>query len=183
MHTAYRLFTALICLVALGAVQAAAAEQKSDEHQHDQKPYVGSEAFERMKQLVGTWEGMHDMGQGPMKTTVSYKLTSGGSTIVETHFEGAPHEMVTMYYDGANKKLNLTHYCMLRNRPQMTLKNMSPKAISFDYVKNAGLDATKDDHMHALTINFEGKDKIVQQWTRHNGTKKESMEMAFTRVK
>jgi hypothetical protein len=37
--------------------------------------------------------------------------------------------------------------------------------------------------MHALTVTFEGKDTIVQQWTRFDGTKKESMEMAFTRVK
>ena len=49
--------------------------------------YVGSEAFERVKQLVGFWEGTIDMGQGPEKITASYKLTSGGSAIVETVFE------------------------------------------------------------------------------------------------
>ena len=46
---------------------------------HDGKPYVGSKAFERIKTLVGAWEGQMDMGQGPMKITSSYKISAGGT--------------------------------------------------------------------------------------------------------
>lgn len=63
----------------LGSIQAA---------EPDQKPYVGSKAFEQMKHLAGSWETTMDHGQGPMKMKASYKLTAGGSAIVETIFEG-----------------------------------------------------------------------------------------------
>ena len=49
---------------------------------HQGKPYVGSKAFERIKTLVGAWEGQMDMGQGPMKITSSYKISAGGSAVV-----------------------------------------------------------------------------------------------------
>jgi len=81
-----------------------------------------SPEFERMKTLVGTWKGKADIGHGPMDMTVTYKLLSGGSVLEERVFEGTPHEMVTMYYDQAGK-LALTHYCVLGNRPGMTLNS------------------------------------------------------------
>ncbi len=175
MKTRRLILTSVICLLAFGSLQVAAQEQK---------PYVGSEAFERMKQLVGSWEGTMDKGQGPVKITASYKLTAGGSAIVETIFEGAPHEMVTVYYDNPNRKLNMTHYCMLHNRPKMMLQSMKMNELTFDLSKNADIDAAKEDHMHSLTINFDGKDKIVQHWTRFDGgKKKEVVEIAFNRTK
>src|SRR5690242_16920885 len=75
--------------------------------------------FEKIKALSGEWEvaagpGSHD--HGPMAGTVSYKLTAGGSAVLETLFGGSEHEMVTLYYvDGDT--LAMTHYCMLGNRP------------------------------------------------------------------
>jgi hypothetical protein len=169
------ILTGILCLLAFGSIQAAEQEQK---------PYVGSEGFEQMKQLVGSWETTMDKGDGPMKMTASYKLTAGGSAIVETIFEGAPHEMVTVYYDNPGRKLSLTHYCMLRNRPKMTLKTMKPNELTFDLSKNSGINAAKEDHMHSLSITFEGKDKMVQHWTRfQGGKKKEVVEIAFNRTK
>jgi len=108
-----------IGLLAFGSFQTAAEEQK---------PYVGSEAFERMKQLVGSWESSMDADH-PVKMAASYKLTAGGSAVVETIFEGTPNEMVTVYYDNPKRKLNMTHYCMLHNQPKMALKSMKPKRI------------------------------------------------------
>jgi hypothetical protein len=175
----------VICLVVIGALQVASAEQQpGKQNQHEQKPCVGSETFERMKQLAGSWEGTQDMGQGPMTITASYTLTAGGSAIVETLFEGTPHEMVTVYYDNPRHKLSLTHYCMLRNRPKMTVQNTTPNDVSFDLAPNSGINAAKDDHMHSFTIDFEGDDKIVQHWTRFaGGKKKEVVDLAFNRVK
>ena len=175
MKTHKLVLTGVICLLAFGSLQVAAQEQK---------PYVGSEAFERMKQLVGSWEGTIDKGQGPVKVTASYKLTAGGSAIVETIFEGAPHEMVTVYYDNPNRKLNMTHYCMLRNQPKMMLQSMKTNELTFDLSKASDIDAAHQDHMHSLTINLDGTDKIVQHWTRFDGgKKKEVVEIAFNRVK
>ena len=82
------------------------------------KAKKGSVELERMKTLVGTWEGKADMGQGPIDMTVKYRLLAGGSVLEERVFEGTPHEMITMYYD-QDGKLALTHYCVMGNRPGM----------------------------------------------------------------
>jgi hypothetical protein len=180
----------VLCLVALGALQATAGDQQSnglaqpEQQPPAQTPYIGSETFERMKQLAGSWEGMMDKGEGPMKITASYKLTAGGSAIVETLFEGTPHEMVTVYYDASTHKLGLTHYCMLRNRPKMIVHSVKMNEVSFELIPNSGINAAKDDHMHSLTINFESPDTIIQHWTRFaGGKKKEVVDLAFHRVK
>jgi len=175
MKTHRLILTCVMFLLIYGSLQVAAQEQK---------PYVGSEAFERMKRFVGSWEGTIDKGQGPMKVTASYKLTAGGSAIVETIFEGMPHEMVTVYYDSPDRKLNMTHYCMLQNHPKMMLQSMKTNELMFDLTKSADVDGAKDDHMHSLTINFDGKDQLAQHWTRfQDGKKKEVVDLAFNRVK
>src|SRR6058998_3249534 len=83
-----------------------------------------SPEFERLKTLVGTWQGKTDIGQGPIDMTVQYRLLAGGSVLEERVFAGTPNEMVTMYYDKAGK-LAMTHYCMFGNRPGMLLKSRS----------------------------------------------------------
>ena len=158
----------------LGTIQAA---------EPDQKPYVGSGPFEQMKLLAGSWETTMDKGQGPMKMKASYKLTAGGSAIVETIFEGSPMEMVTVYYDNPKRKLNMTHYCMLHNQPRMAMKSAKANELTFDLSKSGEINAAKDDHMHSLTITFEGKDKMVQHWTRFQGGKKKDVsEIVFKRI-
>ena len=68
---------------------------------------AAKEGFERMAALQGDWvgDGPPDV---PGEMTVNYKLTGGGSTLVETLFAGKPQEMVTVYTveDG---QLMLTH--------------------------------------------------------------------------
>jgi len=175
MKTHRLILAGIIGLLAFGSLQVIAQEQK---------PYVGSEAFERLKQLVGSWEGMMDMGKGTEKITASYKLTSGGSAILETVFEGAPHEMVTVYHDNPNRKLTMTHYCMLGNQPKMVLKGMENNQLMFDLSKDADIDVANETHMHAATIKFEGKDKMTQHWTEFkNGKETKGVEIAYTRIK
>jgi hypothetical protein len=174
MKTYGVILAGVICLLGFSPLQA---------DEPSQKPYVGSEAFEQMKQLAGSWESTMDKGQGPVTMKASYKLTAGGSAIIETVFEGAPHEMVTVYYDNTKRELNMTHYCMLHNQPKMALQGTKPNELTFDLSKSGDINAAKDDHMHALTITFEGKDKMVQHWTRfQGGKKKEVVDIAYKRV-
>jgi hypothetical protein len=49
---------AAVCLTLAGPIVVHA-----DEHEYLSAPYTGSREFERMKQLVGTWEGTSDMGK------------------------------------------------------------------------------------------------------------------------
>lgn len=50
------LLIATVCFSLAGLFVAQAGELQSH-------PYTGSREFERMKQLVGTWEGTSDMGK------------------------------------------------------------------------------------------------------------------------
>ena len=177
MNTRTLILSGVIGFLAFGSIQVAAQEQ-------EQQPYVGSEAFERMKQLVGSWEGTMDMGEGPAKVTTSYKLTSNGSAIVETVFEGEPHEMVTVYHDDSQHQMNLTHYCMLGNQPKMKLTAMEGKTLTFNLSHDADIDATHDTHMHAAMITFNNHDTITQQWTKfETGKKNQVVEIASSRIK
>jgi hypothetical protein len=120
---------------------------------------TGSPEFERMKSLVGTWKGVVDMGQGPVEMTSSYRLLAGGSVLEERQFAGTPHEMVTMYYDKEGK-LALTHYCVLGNRPAMTLKSADTQSLRFDFDPACGIAPGKGSYMHALQLTFVDADTI-----------------------
>ena len=125
-----------------------------------QKPRSYSPAFEKLKTLVGTWQGKTDMGQGPIDLTMKYRLLAGGSVLEERVFEGTPNEMITMYYE-TNGKLGLTHYCVMGNRPGMILKSADAKTITFDFDKNCGINPSKESHMHALSMTFEDANTIT----------------------
>ena len=157
------------------------SSQASDQQQ---KPYIASEAFERMKQLVGLWEGKMDMGKGPETITARYKLTSGGNAITETVFEGAPHEMVSVYHDNSDRKLTMTHYCMERNQPKMELTRRENKKLILNLAIDADIDVANETHMNAITIHFDGKDKMSQEGTQFEGEqKKEVALISYTRIK
>ena len=111
MKIQYLFFSVAAFLLVFGVTQAIAQE-------HEHKPYTGSKALERMKKLVGAWEGTMDMeGKGTMKSTLTYKLNAADSAIVETVFEGMPHEMTSVYHDDSKRRLTMTHYCAEHNQP------------------------------------------------------------------
>jgi hypothetical protein len=178
MKTQISLIAMVISILNFGSVQAVAQE-----HMHE--PYTGSKAFERMKKLVGVWEGTMDMGEkGVMKSTLSYKLTAADSAIVETVFEGAPHEMMSIYHDDSNRQLTMTHYCAEHNQPKLTLTGLDDSKLTMDLSKKSDIDAAKELHIHSLTIRFDGGDKMTQQWVSFdNGKKQPVTEIAFKRVR
>jgi len=145
-------------------------------------PYAGSKAFQQMKQLAGNWEGTVDMGKGPQKIKASYRVSSAGSVLVETIFEGTPNEMVTIYHD-EDEALSMTHYCMLGNRPEMDLTESNDSQLSFVLAKDAAIDVPNEPHMHALTITFQDDNKIDHAWTfLENGQEKEVHHITLSRV-
>jgi hypothetical protein len=143
-----------------------------------------SRDFEKMKELLGDWQGTADMGKGLQPFKVTYELTSAGNAVIERLFVGLPHEMASVYYDFGGK-LNMTHYCSLGNQPHMELMNSGEKNMSFVLSeKNPNLVSVKEDHMHSLNISFEGKDSITQSWTRYEkGAKKSDTVIKLMRAK
>src|SRR5262249_15198538 len=104
----------------------------------DQKPQRKDGAkpagFEQFKQLAGGWVGKGPVKDGP-DVHILYKVTAGGSAVVETLFPGTDHEMVSVIHpDGPD--LLLTHYCHLGNQPQMKASAQSEgNKIEFKFVR------------------------------------------------
>ena len=148
------------------------------------KPYTGSAEFEKMKTLTGTWKATVDMGGGPMPVTAQYRVVSGGSAIEERLFSDSPNEMVTIYHDGKDGKLALTHYCMLCNRPAMTLVKAEGRSLEFDLVKDSEIKVDSEKHMHAVTLTLDDADHLTHDWTLfEDGKAKDRHPFKFERVK
>lgn len=135
--------------------------------------------FEKLKSLVGTWKGESSEGE----LTLTYKLVSGGSAIMETNgSEMHPDGMITMYHlDG--DKLMMTHYCSMGNQPRMKAVDLTGEGkLAFSCV--SGTNMTEDDaHMHALTITFTDNDHMKQEWTMRSAGKDEThVPFEMTRV-
>lgn len=126
-------------------------------------PYKGSREFEQLKTLEGKWEGKGKMGAMEMPVTLEYKVTSNGSALVERLFAGTPQEMTTVYTD-RDSKVSLIHYCSIGNQPQMDLVKHSGMRYEFVFSKKSNFHPKKEAHMHALTIDYDGQDRLVQQW-------------------
>ena len=161
--------------------------------QMEMQPYQGSAEFERMKGLVGVWEGDMPMkgkkeemteehAKMMQKMRVSYHLTAGGSAILETFGPGTPMEMVSVYHDRSGK-LSMTHYCMLGNQPRMDLQATEDGKILFMFSEDNELDAAKGMHMHSMALSMVDKDNIVQRWTMfQDGEAQEAHDMHLGRV-
>ena len=124
-------------------------------------------AFERLTSLQGEWvgEGLPDV-PGPM--TVTYRLTGGGSAIIETLFPGTPTEMVTLYtLEGG--QLMLTHYCSMGNQPRMRAETMQGDVLVFRYAGGANIDPWRDDHMHDARFEFVSENELLAEWTGWSG--------------
>lgn len=141
------------------------------------------QAFEKMKTLVGKWEGTMGEGKDAMKASVVYRLTGSGTALVEVLGPDSPFEMVTMYHlDGDN--LVMTHYCGAGNQPSMKFKpGKSPDSLFFDFTHGSNMKPT-DMHMHQVTHNFLGADHVKSVWQSYAGAKPGmKAEFDFHRVK
>jgi hypothetical protein len=124
-------------------------------------------ALERFAQLAGEWVGKGMLAGKEEEIHVVYKVTAGGSAVVETIFPGTHHEMVTVIHPDGDALL-LTHYCMLGNQPHM---KATPKAgdtkVAFEFVKVTNLKNDKAMYMRSATFTFVDKDTLKTEWTHY----------------
>ncbi|MBX3119223.1 MAG: hypothetical protein KF784_09170 [Fimbriimonadaceae bacterium] len=137
-------------------------------------------AFEALKKLEGSWAGKMD---GGMEAKVIYKLTGGGSALVETLAPGTEYEMVSVYHLD-NNDLLMTHYCAAGNQPTMKYKpGKDTKTIDFEFLRGSNMKAS-DMHMHSLTIKMISDDKMECNWTSYDkGKAAGTAKFEYTRVK
>lgn len=153
--------------------------QAQEKHAHTAAP-----GLDKFKQLAGEWIGKGLHGDQSHEVRVVYKVTSGGSAVVETIDPNGDHEMVTVIHPDGDALL-LTHYCMLGNQPQMKAK---PKAgedkVAFDFVKATNMKSDKDMHMHSVTFTFVDKDTLKTEWSNwQDGQEKDKAVFELKRKK
>ena len=166
--TAFRTSTFVLISAALAIIGS--AEEKGGT-----KKASKDAPFEKIKALSGEWEVKHEGGDhADHGGTVTYKVTAGGSAVLETLFGGTEHEMVTMYYmEGDN--LALTHYCMLHNRPHMRAEKQSnPDKIVFECRDEDDSKIEEEDHMHKATFTFVDPDHLNTEWVLYKEGKPDS---------
>lgn len=171
-------FALLACVWVLGAGFAAWA----DDSKPAAKAQGTSAAFDSLKKLVGDWTA-----NGPDGKTIEtkFRLTAGGSVLVETLFPGKPDEMVTMYHmDGPD--LILTHYCMLGNQPRLKAESAAEtKKLSFKSVGGTNMKLT-DMHMGQADFTLVDNDHFEAEWCSCSGGKPDGnhhVSIKFTRKK
>ena len=115
-------------------------------------------SFDRLKSLSGTWAG--EMSGQP--GTVTYKLVSGGSAIMEDMSHDGMISMFTLDGD----RLLMTHYCGAGNQPRM-VGAISPdgKSITFDFLDATNLASPQIGHMQHAVFTFADADHYSEDWT------------------
>ena len=123
---------------------------------------TSAEALARLKELAGRWQASSP--QVPGGLVVSWKVTAGGSAVMETMFEGTPHEMVSMYFlDG--DELRMTHYCAAGNQPRMRYdaRRSSGDELAFVFDGGTSFNPRKDMHIHEGRIHLGGE-AVKEHW-------------------
>ncbi len=157
MNALIRLIVAVLLVFTAGVMAG-----EPDHH----TPYTGSAEFERLKGLAGHWQGSAMMQGKEQEIQVAYKVTSAGSALVETLSPGSEQEMVSVYYDTGGRP-TMTHYCALKNRPNLVMDSSAADSLHFDFSASTGIDPAKDAHMHALTVRFIDRDNIEEEWVMY----------------
>lgn len=133
------------------------------------KPGVAAvAAFDKLKTLVGDWEARDGVSYGGKPIRVSYKVVSGGTSLMETYYQvGADYiDMVTIYHlDGDT--LMLSHFCDVNNQVRMRAEPVTGEAgtISFNYLDATNLSVSNKEVINKVQIIFRDKDHFTQAWT------------------
>ena len=156
-----QIFTAAACMLVAFPVFASDAAMPAP-------PAVSAE-LEKMRSLSGNWEGMSKSShESQQLAAAQYKVTSGGSTVIETLFPGTSQEMVTVYHDEGGE-LVVTHYCMLGNQPKLKLKSAEEGHLIFELTKESSEVLAGQMHMHSLDLEFKKDGGLTQTWTAEDG--------------
>ena len=161
----------LVTFVAMGSMSFAGSAMK---------PIIKTiPNFEKMKSLVGEWEGKSADGSS---AKTSYTLVSNNSALRERLAMGGESEMITVYHPDGDR-LMMTHYCSLHNQPRMRSQtpHQENKKIVFDFVDVTNLSAPDAGHMRKLVVTFEDKAHFTQEWTYREKGKESTVVIRFER--
>lgn len=166
-------------LAALAVVAASGAAARGDLSHRHSPAGNGSQAWESMKTLQGDWEGLY---QGKVKTSVSYRLVSNGTALMETLVAPDASDMVTMYHpDGS--RVAMTHYCSENTQSRMRAPGTDGKRIAFSFVDVSNLASPDAMRMTGLVLTLKDPDHFTAEWTGTGMGKSDTSLFEFTRKK
>ena len=154
--------TMLACLLASSLAFA-------EEHQHPATAATTPQ-FDKLKTLVGNWDGTMEEQGKKMPSKTSFKMVSGNSVLMNTLAEGTPHEMVTMFHLD-QKELMATHYCAGQNQPRFKAQPGDGKALTFLFTDGTNVE---NGHMQKVVFTFVDADHHLEDWTYRDKSGKES---------
>ena len=171
-----RIIVSLIPFI-VSAGLALAAEKKEELSKVEE-----NESYDKMKTLVGSWEGKVKEGDKDIPATARFQLIADGSTLAGWLGEGTPHEMVTMFHmDGDT--LVATLYGAEHKQPRMVLV-MDGERNRLVFVFKDGTNIQPNvGHMHQVAFIFDGPNHHIEEWTYLKNDKKETSRFDFKRKK
>lgn len=143
---------------------------------------AGTPQWEKIKSLVGEWDGYTTEGGKKTETHISVRMTGDGSAVMHWMDAGTPHEMITMFHmDKAD--LLATHYCAAHNQPRLrALPSNDATKVAFDFKDGTNI-RPGDGYMRQLTITFVDADHHNETWGYDNKGKIETATFNLTRAK
>lgn len=143
------------------------------------------DAFERLKGLVGEWEGSFEWsgarsGGGEIRAT--YSLSGYGSTVIENLFDGTEISMTSVYHlDG--EELRMTHFCAAANQPRLRASSTQGDILRFEFVDITNLADPADGHVHGFELHFKGPDHLNLRFTFLQEGKESYENVELTRMR
>lgn len=161
-----------LLVLALLVTPAIAAEETHKDH-----PALANRppAFERLKSLIGEWQGT-----GESHGTASFELVANGSAIMERLTPMGESPMINVYHaDGTS--VMMTHYCGSGNQPRMRCtKDGSSLAFTMTDITNWKKGEAK---MEGLTLVLVDADHLREEWVSDDNGKKEPFAITMERKK
>jgi hypothetical protein len=159
----------LILLASLLALTAVHAADQTD----------ARAAFTQLQTLVGEWEGKTEAGR---VLKVSYRLTAGGTVLVETWTLGPQRESLTLYHMD-NESLIATHYCPVGNQPRLRLKDGGkPSLLAFEFVSATNLPKPELAHQHRFEMELLQANSFARSETYLENGAADTERVVYSRI-
>lgn len=153
----------------------------AQEHSHG-SAVTSTPQWEKIKSLVGEWEGYVTEGGQKVTTRITVRLTGDGSAVMHWMGPGTPEEMITMFHMDKSDLL-ATHYCAAHNQPRMrAVPSSSSEKVAFEFMDGTNI-RPGDGYMRQLTITFVDADHHNETWGSDDKGKVNSVTFYMTRVR
>ena len=143
-------------------------------------PNGSNPAFEKMRSLIGSWEGVAKIDGKDLPKATRFQMVAGSTVLAAWLNEGTPHEMVTMFHmDG--DILMATHYCAAHNQPRMVLvSGGDPNRLVFKFKDGTNIQS-EAGHMQQVAFSFDTPNHHVEEWTYLEKGKEDTTRFEFKR--